>query len=83
MTTVTFMVCRLYMYIRANVCDICIDRVWGCKVSRAGCNSVGNSEPEVLRVGLIRSGHGLLCIDGKSNKLQKKEVHFMFTEIGC
>jgi len=34
-------------------------------------------------VGLIHSGHGLLCIDGKSNKLQKKEGHFLFTEIGC
>jgi len=36
-----------------------------------------------INMALIRSGHGLLCIDSKSNKLQKKEVHFMFTEIGC
>ena len=55
------------------------------KVNRAGCNSRSNSEPEALyiNVGLIHSGHGLLCIDGKSNKLQKKEGHFLFTEIGC
>ena len=83
MMTVTFMVCRLCMYTHADVCYICIDRVRGCKVSRVGCNSIGNSEPEALHVGLIRSGHGLLRIDGKSNNLLKKEVHFMFTEIGC
>jgi hypothetical protein len=48
MMTVTFMVCRLCMYIRAHVCDICVERVPGCKVSRAGCNSRGNTEPEAL-----------------------------------
>lgn len=36
--------------------------------------------PEIIlsQKRLICRDHGLLCIDGKSNKLQKKEVHFMF-----
>lgn len=41
------------------------------------------SQKHYINMGLIRSGHELLCFDGKSNKLQEKEVHFMFTEIGC
>jgi len=36
-----------------------------------------------INMAMICSGHGLLFIDSKSNKLQKKEVHFMFTEIVC
>jgi hypothetical protein len=35
--------------------------------------------PEVIlsQKRLICRDHGLLCIDGKSNELQKKEIHFM------
>jgi hypothetical protein len=68
------------MYICAHGFDICVEES---QDVRSVEQDVILSQKHYINVGLVHIGHGLLRIDGKLNKLQKKEVHFMVSEIGC